>query len=541
MDIKSIDAGLLTKMFIQGTLSLDKDKETINGLNVFPVPDGDTGTNMTLTMQSAIDELSKKEHDNVATVAKAVSKGSLMGARGNSGVILSQIFRGFAKGIEDKEALTPRDFASGLKTAADTAYKAVLKPVEGTILTVVRLTAEKANQLNLEDIAFHDFFKIIIATANEALKDTPNQLEVLKQAGVVDAGGKGFIAILNGFNNGVLGKEMEENIVTVKAESFHRDLGHPAPQDITFQYCTEFIIKTPHEDATDLRDEIFTLGDSMVFVQDEDLVKVHVHTNNPGIAIEAALKYGDLVSVKIDNMKEQHENILFQEARTLQGQGERKKFGFIAVAMGEGLKEIFENLGVDHIIFGGQTMNPSTEDLMEAVEKINAGHIFILPNNPNIIMAANQARDLSEKEIIVLPTRSIPQGISALVGYNEELSARENEAEMLKILKGVKTLQITYSVRDTSFDSQEIKKNDILGILDGEIICVEERVADGLVKGIEAAIDDDTEIIAVYYGEEVSLEETQALISELQERHEAIDFEIYYGGQPLYYYLVSLE
>ncbi|OPL08033.1 MAG: hypothetical protein AVO33_02860 [delta proteobacterium ML8_F1] len=541
MDIKSIDAGLLTKMFIQGTLSLDKDKEKINGLNVFPVPDGDTGTNMTLTMQSAIEELSKKEYSTVAAVSKAVSKGSLMGARGNSGVILSQIFRGFAKGIEDKEVLSPADFARGLKTAASTAYKAVLKPVEGTILTVMRLTAEKAEHLNLEDIAFHDFFKIIIAAANEALKDTPNQLEVLRQAGVVDAGGMGFISILNGFNNGVLGREMEENIVTAKATESLAGHGHAAPGDITFQYCTEFIIKTPHEDATALRDEVFTLGDSMVFVQDEDLVKVHVHTNNPGIAIEAALRYGDLVSVKIDNMKEQHENILFKESQEKKGALEKKKYGFIAVAMGEGLKEIFENLGVDHIIFGGQTMNPSTEDIMAAMEEINAEHVFILPNNPNIIMAANQARELSRGDVTVLPTRSIPQGISALVGFNEELGVKQNEEEMLKILRSVKTLQITYSVRDTNFDSKAIKKDDILGILDGEIVCVEATIADGLVKGIEKAIDEDTEIIAIYYGEEVDKAQTEALVEKLQENYPDTDFEIYYGGQPLYYYLVSLE
>ncbi len=535
MNIQTIDGKLLTKMFIQGTLNLSKEKEEINALNVFPVPDGDTGTNMSLTMQSAINELKSRNEKNVNGVSKAISKGSLMGARGNSGVILSQIFRGFAKGLEEKEIINVIDFADALKAAADTAYKAVLKPVEGTILTVVRETSEKAMEIDTEDMAFHDFFRIIIDAANESLRDTPNKLDVLKQAGVVDAGGKGFVSILDGFNNALLGVEIEDNLI----EQIQKPVEHKAleaKENIEFQYCTEFIIKSHVGEATQLRDDIIKLGDSMVFVQDEEIVKVHIHTNNPGIAIEFALKYGELVNVKIDNMKQQHENILISKDDIA-----NKKYGFIAVAMGEGIKSIFEDLGVDHIIYGGQTMNPSTEDIMEAIDKIYADNIFILPNNSNIIMAANQARDLSDKNIIVIPTKSIPQGISALVGYNEESEPEDNEETMKSIISNVKTLQVTYSVRDTSFDSKEIEKDDILGIVDGEIVSVEKTVEDGFMNAMEKVIDEDSEIVAIYYGEEVNEGFMNGLVKQLEEKYKDVDFEVYYGGQPLYYFLVSVE
>lgn len=535
MDILKIDGKLLTKMFLQGTLNLNKQKEEINALNVFPVPDGDTGTNMNLTMQSAMNELKAKNPKRVDLVAKAVSKGSLMGARGNSGVILSQIFRGFAKGLEGKETITTIEFAEAMMSASNTAYKAVLKPVEGTILTVVRETAEKANEVHIDDMPFHDFFKILIKKANESLRDTPNKLEVLKQAGVVDAGGQGFLSILNGFNNAVLGVEINENLM----EQVQKPVEHKVfdkQEFIKYQYCTEFIIQSKVGEATALRDEIMQLGDSMVFVQDEDIVKVHVHTNNPGVAIESALKYGELVNVKIDNMKEQHENKLIGEKDI-----KDKKYGFVAVAMGAGIKEIFEDMGVDQIIYGGQTMNPSTEDIMAAIDKIYAKNIFIFPNNSNIIMAANQAKELSDKNIIVIPTKSIPQGISSLVGYNEELTPEENENNMGSILKDLKSIQLTYSVRDTNFDSQEIKKGDIIGILDGEIKAVEETVEEALLKAMEEAIDQDSEIVALYYGEDIKEEDANQMVSQLEEKYEDVEFELYNGGQPLYYYLISVE
>ncbi|MBN2260982.1 MAG: DAK2 domain-containing protein [Clostridiales bacterium] len=535
MDIKMIDGKLLTKMFILGTMSLAKEKEEINALNVFPVPDGDTGTNMNLTMQSAVNKLKSRNEKDVAGVAKAISRGSLMGARGNSGVILSQIFRGFSKGLEGKTTVNTIEFADALKMASETAYKAVLKPVEGTILTVVRETAEKAQEIHMKNMAFHDFFRIIIEAANESLEDTPNKLEVLKQAGVVDAGGKGFISILNGFNNAILGFEIEENLVE-QVQKPIVDHVFEKREEIRFQYCTEFIIKSQVGDATKLRDEILKLGDSMVFVQDDDIVKVHIHTNNPGIAFEAALKYGELMNVKVDNMKMQHENKLISEKDM-----KKSKYGFIAVAMGDGIRSIFEDLGVNHVIFGGQTMNPSTEDIMDAINQIYAENIFVLPNNSNIIMAANQAKELSDKNIIVLPTRSIPQGISAMVGYSEDASPKENEDVMNDIISKVKTVHLTYSVRDTSFDSKEIKKGDILGIINGEIKIVEDSIEKGFLYSMEAAIDEDSEVIAIYYGEDVEKEWVDEWVEKLEEKYPDIDFEVYYGGQPLYYFLVSVE
>lgn len=535
MDILKIDASLLMKMFVQGTLNLNKDKESINALNVFPVPDGDTGTNMNLTMQSALTEMKKREHDTVEEVAKAISKGSLMGARGNSGVILSQIFRGFAKGLEGKTTIDSLEFAHAMVTATNAAYKAVLKPVEGTILTVVRETAEKADSIQISDMPFHDFFKILIKQANETLQDTPNHLDVLRQAGVVDAGGKGFISILNGFNNAILGVEINENLIEQVSQPQEPIASGPADV-IKFQYCTEFIIRSKVGEASELRDEILKLGDSMVFVQDEEIVKVHIHTNNPGIAIESALKYGELVNVKIDNMKEQHENRLIAQTDI-----ENKPYGFIAVASGEGISAIFEDLGVDEIIVGGQTMNPSTEDIMAAIDRVHADHIFILPNNSNIIMAANQARDLSEKEIIVIPSKTIPQGISCMVAYDEEAEPEKNQKNMTEILSDVKTVQLTYSVRDTQFADKEIREGDILGILDGEIHSVTQSVEHALLETMEVALDEDSEIVALYYGEEIDEATATQHVSQLEQRYPEVEFELYFGGQPLYYYLASIE
>lgn len=534
MEIRKINADLLAKMFIQGTLNLDKDKELINELNVFPVPDGDTGTNMNLTMQSAIANLKNNMDSTVYGVAKAISKGSLMGARGNSGVILSQIFRGFYKGLEEKEDLSIVDFATALKSASDMAYKAVLKPVEGTMLTVIKETAEKAMKVATEDMAMHDFFKIIIKKANETLDKTPEMLSVLKEAGVVDAGGKGILSILEGFNNAILGIEIKEEIIK-KTEEL-RIIKPDEEKVLKYQYCTEFIILSKVKDVLKLKSEVIKLGDSLVFVQDEDIVKVHVHTNEPGEAIGLALKYGELIDIKIDNMKRQHENKFVNAEKV-----KNKMFGFITVAMGEGIKILFEDMGVDYIISGGQTMNPSTEDIMAAIDQINADYIFLLPNNSNIVMAANQAKALSEKNIIVIPTKTIPQGISALVEFDEKKSFSENEKNMCEIIKNVKTLQFTFSVRDSKFNNKKIKKDDILGILDGEIEVVGKNLQIAVSKLVDIAMYDDCEIVSVYCGEEVKMKDAEKLVKKFEKKYPDVEFELYYGGQPLYYYIIALE
>jgi len=534
MEILKINADLLAKMFIQGTLSLDKDKEEINELNVFPVPDGDTGTNMHLTMQSAIANLKNNMDNTVYGVSKSISKGSLMGARGNSGVILSQIFRGFYKGLEDKEELSAEDFAKALKSASDMAYKAVLKPVEGTMLTVIKETAEKAEAIANEDMLIHDFFKIIIKSANDTLDRTPEMLDVLKEAGVVDAGGKGILSILDGFNNAILGIEIEEGII--EKTIAHKIAVVDDGKVLKYQYCTEFIILSKVKDVLKLKSEVTKLGDSLVFVQDEDIVKVHVHTNEPGEAIGLALKYGELIDIKIDNMKRQHDNKFVSTEKV-----KKKAYGFITVAMGEGIKILFEHMGVDYIISGGQTMNPSTEDIMEAINQINADNIFLLPNNSNIVMAANQAKALSKKNIIVIPTKTIPQGISALVEFDDKKSPSENEKNMIEIIKNVKTLQFTFSVRDSKFNNKKIKKDDILGLLDGEIEVVGKNLQTAVLKLVDIAMYDDCEIISVYCGEEVKMKDAEKLVKKLEKIYPDVEFELHYGGQPLYYYIIALE
>ena len=534
MDIVKINGDLLGKFFVQGTLTLTKEKELINSLNVFPVPDGDTGTNMSLTLKTASELVSSMEGKSASEVARTMAKGSLMGARGNSGVILSQIFRGFSKGIEDKEELTVEDFANALSSASSVAYKAVMKPVEGTILTVIRETAEYASELDKEGMVFHDFLKLILDRALLSLDDTPNHLAVLKQAGVVDAGGRGLVSILKGFYNTIIGEEIEDVIEEHKLPG-HREM-ELAPEDIKFRYCTEFIIKDADGDADNLRKEIYELGDSMVFVQDDDLIKVHIHTNNPGVALEKAIAYGELLNIKIDNMKNQHETILTEEVK------EKKQFGFVSVGMGEGFTDIFKSFGVDEIIEGGQTMNPSTEDLMKAVEKINADTIFILPNNSNIILAANQTAELSDKDVVVIPSKTIPQGINALVNFEMSSERDENIESMSVALGEVSTLQVTYAVRDTEMNGFEIKEKDILAIYNGEITAVTTNVNHAIIEVVEKAVEeDDAEIVTLYYGSDIEEENVKELVAELEEKFEDVEFDFYYGGQPIYYYIISLE
>ncbi len=543
MDIKIITADLLLKMFKQGAYELTKHKETVDALNVFPVPDGDTGTNMSLTIKTAMDEVLGSDYDTVDRIAKAMSRGTLMGARGNSGVILSQIFRGFAKGCEGKKNLTSGDFVRALDEASKTAYKAVMKPVEGTILTVIRKTAEKGMQYADENVALHDLMPILIKEAKRTLDATPEYLDVLREAGVVDAGGRGLLYIFEGFHDAILGKESE-------IESLHGHVAKHAgvglsPEDITFGYCTEFIIRGEAIPEDELRDRIATLGDSLVFVKDDDLVKCHIHTNNPGVALEEALKHGQLIKVKIDNMREQHNAIISSTEPPEEPEEEffdtELETAFIAVASGDGMAKILEDLGVHRVITGGQTMNPSTEDLINAINAIPAETIFILPNNSNIILAANQAKELSDKDIHVIPTKTLPQGISALIAYNGSLTAEENQEVMSAAVEDVVTVQVTYAVRDSQMNGHDIKKDDLLGIVEGKIAQVGTDKNDVAYTTIQSMIDEDTEILTLYYGEDVSEEEAQALVEKLEAGHEDLEIELYEGGQPLYFYICSLE
>ncbi|BEP29458.1 DAK2 domain-containing protein [Helicovermis profundi] len=545
MDIMKIDVELLYRMFKQASIELNKNKSLVDSLNVFPVPDGDTGTNMSLTMKNAVKEISKKEYERVDDLSKAMSKGSLMSARGNSGVILSQIFRGFSKGCVDKEVLTSIDLCKAFISASETAYSAVMKPVEGTILTVIRKTAEKAKDYLEDEVPIHALLKILIKRAEETLDKTPEYLDVLKQAGVVDAGGKGLVFILNGFYNAVVGEEAEEFYELTETVAPHTSTEYT---DIKYGYCTEFIIRSDIRDVEKLRDKIFSLGDSMVFVTDDELIKTHIHTNNPGIALEEALKYGELINIKIENMRQQHTSIIENNSSTESDEitketvEEISKYGFVSVSMGSGISNIFNDLGVSVIIEGGQTMNPSTEDIVVAINKCRAENVIILPNNSNIILAANQAKELIEdKEVFVIPSKSVPQGISSMIEFDLEHSPEQNYNSMCEVLTEVKTIQITYSVRDTVFNDMDIKKDDILGVYEGEISSVGKELKKVVFESLSKAIDEDSEILTIYYGMDVKKEEVEKLKIEIEEKYEDLDVELYYGGQPLYYYIFSIE
>ncbi len=549
----TIDAKLLAKMFLAGAQNLESKKEWINDLNVFPVPDGDTGTNMTLTIMAAAKDVSAMNEPDMLSLCKAISSGSLRGARGNSGVILSQLFRGFTKSVREKEALGVMDLAEAMERAVETAYKAVMKPKEGTILTVAKGASVKARELaeeGCEDLSF--FLDEVIKYADEVLEQTPEMLPVLKQAGVVDSGGQGLMQVLKGAYDAFLGKEIDFSLPEVThVQSVNMDV--QASADIKFGYCTEFIImltKTFNiKQEIDFKEYLESIGDSIVVVADDDVVKVHVHTNDPGLAIQKALKYGALSNMKIDNMRLEHQEKLFKMEETAKAQEAvaevempHKDTGFIAVSVGDGLSEIFKGLGVDYIIEGGQTMNPSTEDMLNAIEKVNADTVFILPNNKNIILAANQAQTLVEdKKVVVVPTKTVPQGITAVINYVPDLSAEENEETMTEEIKNVKTGQVTYAVRDTMIDDKEIKEGDYMGIGDAGILAVGSDMAEITFEMISAMIDDDTELISIYYGEEVTEEDAEALKNRVEEAYSSCDVELQFGGQPIYYYIVSAE
>ena len=559
MEINTINAALFAKMFLAGAKNLESKKEWINELNVFPVPDGDTGTNMTMTIMAAAKEVAALEDPTMEVLAKAISSGSLRGARGNSGVILSQLFRGFTKGIKKYEEIDVAILAAAFQKAVETAYKAVMKPKEGTILTVAKGAADKALELAENDISLDDFLKQVIEEADAVLAKTPEMLPVLKEAGVVDSGGQGLVQVLKGAYDAFLGKEIDYTVEpaesTKKAPAQEKEA--PAQAEIRFGYCTEFIIMLEKEYTPQTEQEfkgfLESIGDSIVVVSDEDVVKVHVHTNDPGKAISRALTYGSLTRIKIDNMREEHQEKLIKDAAKVAEQQkfeeeERKKMvppkqvGFISVSIGEGIGEIFRELGVDYLIEGGQTMNPSTEDMLRAIEEVNAETIYILPNNKNIILAANQAKLLTkDKEVIVIPTKTVPQGITAVVTYNAEASVEENTEAMSEEIKNVKTGQITYAVRDTHIDDKEIHEGDIMGIGDHEILAVGKEIQDVTLETIALMDADDAELITVYYGEDTKAEDAEKLEQALTEKYPSCDVEVYAGGQPIYYYVVSVE
>ena len=551
---KAIDAKILSRMFLAGAKNLEAKKEWINELNVFPVPDGDTGTNMTMTIMSAASEVSALTDPDMETLAKAISSGSLRGARGNSGVILSQLLRGFTKGVKKSKELDALTIAAAMERAVETAYKAVMKPKEGTILTVAKEAALKAVEIAPEAEELEPFFKAVFDHAEYTLSRTPEMLPVLKEAGVVDSGGQGLLEVLRGAIDGFLGKEVDYSDFEKPAGASVTKISPQAEADIKFGYCTEFIIlldkPMPLEEEHSFKEFLTSLGDSIVLVADDEIVKVHVHTNHPGQAIERALTYGALSRMKIDNMREEHQEKLIKDSEKLARQQEEeekkqtppKETGFIAVSAGAGLTEIFKELGVDYLIEGGQTMNPSTEDMLNAIDKVNAKTIYILPNNKNIILAANQARDLTEdKKIIVIPTKTIPQGVTALISFVPEKTAEENTEEMTDAISRVHTGQITYAVRDTRIEDKEIHEGDIMGIGDKGILAVGKGKENVAVTTVDAMMTDDAEVISIYYGADASEEKAEALAATLEEKYPDCEVEVNNGGQPIYYYIISVE
>ncbi len=550
MATNSINAELLTKMFLAGAANLEAKKEYINELNVFPVPDGDTGTNMTLTIMSAAKEVQGLESADMTALAKAISSGSLRGARGNSGVILSQLLRGFTKEIKEHKEVDVQALASACERATATAYKAVMKPKEGTILTVAKGASEKAREMAETTNDLEVFIPEVIAYAKEVLSKTPEMLPVLKEAGVVDSGGQGLLEVLNGAYDAFQGKEIDYSAIESSVGTTMVKPDAQAQTDIKFGYCTEFIIMTEkaftEKDEHEFKAFLESIGDSIVCVADEDIVKIHVHTNDPGLAIQRALTYGQLSRMKIDNMREEHQEKLIRDAEKLaaeQAKKEpRKDVGFIAVSIGEGMNEIFRELGVDYIIEGGQTMNPSTEDMLTAIDQVNADHIFILPNNKNIILAANQAQALTEdKDIIVVPTKTVPQGITAIINYVPEEDAKANEEMMKEEIQNVKTGQVTYAVRDTHIDDKEIHEGDIMGIGDEGILSVGQSVEATTKEMLSLLADEDSELISIYYGQDIQEEDAEKLASEIEELYPDADVDLHCGGQPIYYYVLSVE
>ncbi|MDD6340253.1 MAG: DAK2 domain-containing protein [Butyrivibrio sp.] len=561
MATKTIGASEIKKCFLAGAANLEAKKEWINELNVFPVPDGDTGTNMTLTIMSAAKEVNNLTSPNMESISKAISSGSLRGARGNSGVILSQLLRGFTKVIREHDEVDSIILATAFNKAVETAYKAVMKPKEGTILTVAKGMADKILELCTSISDLEDLFEKVIKYGDEVLKQTPEMLPVLKQAGVVDSGGQGLMQVMKGAYDALMGKEINftagPEVKTNVAFSEEKEID---TADIKFGYCTEFIVMLEKQfgsrEESEFKAYLESIGDSIVVVADDEIVKVHVHTNHPGLAFEKGLTFGSLTRMKVDNMREEHEERLIANASAIaQGKAEspatepveeepveNKKYGFIAVSAGEGLSEIFQSLGADYIIEGGQTMNPSTEDMLNAIDKVYADNIFILPNNSNIILAAQQAQSIVEdKNIIVVPTKTVPQGITAMINFAEDCSPEDNLETMKEELARVKSGSVTYAVRDTEIDDKLIKQDDIIGIGDKTILAVGNDIESVTAEMIDQLMDDESELISLYFGADVTEEAANELSSKLEEKYPDVDIEVNYGGQPIYYYILSVE
>lgn len=567
MGISTIDAGMVKKAFLAGAKGLEAKKDWINELNVFPVPDGDTGTNMTMTIMAAAKAVAELEDPDMEQLAKAISSGSLRGARGNSGVILSQLLRGFTKEIQGTASIDVTILANAMVRGTETAYKAVMKPKEGTILTVAKGMADKAIEMAAQTDDIEIFAKAVIEEGDYVLSQTPEMLPVLKQAGVVDSGGQGLMQVVKGAFDGLTGKcsdfSFEDaGILKPSSEKAPQSAGASRTDidtaDIRFGYCTEFIIKLEKEysqkDEDELKKYLGSIGDSLVVVSDDEIVKIHVHTNHPGLAFEKGLTYGSLSRMKVDNMREEYEERVIQDSERLAKEqaaqpnpaeeetGERKPYGFITVSCGDGLSEIFKGIGADYLIEGGQTMNPSTEDMLNAIKKVNADHIFILPNNKNIIMAANQARDLTEdKEIIVIPSKTVPQGITALVNFIPDLTPEENLENMTAEMERVQTAQITYAVRNTSIDGMEIHEGDIMAIGDHGMLAVDTSVLGAAKAALEAMLNEDSELVTIYYGSDVTEADAEAFRKQAEEEFPDKEIELQYGGQPIYYYMISAE
>ena len=560
MATKTINVDVLAKMFLAGAQNIEAKKDYINELNVFPVPDGDTGTNMSMTIMSAAKEVTALNKPAMKDLAKAISSGSLRGARGNSGVILSQLLRGFTKAIKEEKEIDVLALAAACQRARDTAYKAVMKPKEGTILTVASGIATKAAEMAEETDDLEVFIPAVIEHAQDVLNQTPEMLPVLKEAGVVDSGGQGLLEVIKGAYDAFLGKEIDYSVIEPSTGVTVNKVNAEDTADIKFGYCTEFIILTEKEftedDEREFKKFLSSIGDSIVCVADDDVVKIHVHTNDPGLAIQKALTYGQLSKMKIDNMREEHQEKLIRDAEKLAEQQAneeaaheekkpaepRKAMGFIAVSIGAGMNEIFKELGADYIIEGGQTMNPSTEDMLNAIDRVNADTVFILPNNKNIVLAANQAKSLvEEKEIIVIPTKTVPQGITAIINFMPDADAKTNEEAMLEEIKNVKTGQVTYAVRDTHIDDKEIHEGDIMGIGDSGILAVGKDLEETTKELIANLVDEDSELISIYYGEGVSEEDAEKFTEEITELYPDVDVDIQFGGQPIYYYVLAVE
>lgn len=565
MEITSINSKLLARMFLAGAKNLDSKKDWINELNVFPVPDGDTGTNMTMTIMSAAKEVSSLTNPTMAELAKAISSGSLRGARGNSGVILSQLFRGFCKVIKEYDEIDVTILCEACQKAVETAYKAVMKPKEGTILTVAKGAAEKALELSDDTEDVVTFVEEVIKQAEYVLDQTPEMLPVLKQAGVVDSGGQGLVQVLKGAYDALIGKEIDYTIEGAPTGAAPAKISAETEAEIKFGYCTEFIIvlNEPMSDNEEHAYKAFleSIGDSIVVVADDEIVKTHVHTNDPGLALQKALTFGSLSKIKIDNMREEHQEKLIKDSQKLAAQQKAeeeayeaaqadektnnmpaKEMGFVSVSIGEGMNEVFRGLGVDYLIEGGQTMNPSTEDMLNAIEHVNAKTVFILPNNKNIIMAANQAVDLVEdKQIIVIPTKTIPQGITALVNYIPDHSVEENKEQMMAEIENVKTGQVTYAVRDTEIDGKTIKQNDFMGIGDKSILSVGTDLMATTLEMVDAMVDEDSAIVSIYFGSDSDEDSANELAAAIEEKYPDVEVEVNDGGQPIYYYVISVE